>query len=33
MPVPFVIDHILYRMAGLTDAEAQGLEKRLEGML
>jgi len=24
---------ILYSMAGLTDAEAQGLEKRLEGML
>jgi hypothetical protein len=32
-PVQDLIDRILYRMAGLTDAEAQGLEKRLEGML
>ena len=32
-PYQDLIDRILYRMAGLTDAEAQGLEKRLEGML
>jgi len=30
MPIPFNQRH---RMAGLTDAEAQGLEKRLEEML
>ena len=33
MPLPFVIDNQQHRLAGLTDAEAQGLEKRLEGML
>jgi hypothetical protein len=27
------IDRILYRLAGLTDAAAKGLEKRLVGML
>jgi hypothetical protein len=32
-PYQDLIDWILYCMAGLTDAEAQGLEKRLEGML
>ncbi len=32
-PFQDLIDRILYRMAGLTDAEAEGLEKRLEGML
>lgn len=32
-PYQNLIDRILYRMAGLTDAEAQGLEKRLENML
>ncbi len=32
-PYQDLIDRILYRMAGLTDSEAQGLEKRLEGML
>jgi hypothetical protein len=32
-PYQDLIDRILYRMAGLTDAEAQGLEKRLENML
>jgi len=32
-PYQDLIDRILYRMAGLTDAEVQGLEKRLEGML
>jgi hypothetical protein len=32
-PYQDLIDRILYRMAGLTEAEAQGLEKRLEGML
>ena len=28
-PYQDLLDRILYRMAGLTDAEAQGLEKRL----
>lgn len=32
-PYQDLIDRILYRMAGLTDAEAKGLEKRLEAML
>ena len=32
-PYQDLIDRILFRMAGLSDAEAQGLEKRLEGML
>jgi len=32
-PYQDLIDRILYRLAGLTDAEAQGLEKRLEAML
>jgi type I restriction-modification system DNA methylase subunit len=32
-PYQDLIDRILYRMAGLTDAEAKGLEKRLEEML
>ena len=32
-PYQDLIDRILYRIAGLTDAEAQGLEKRLKGML
>jgi hypothetical protein len=32
-PYQDLIDRILYRMAGLTDAEAQGLEKRLGEML
>jgi len=32
-PYQDLIDRILYRIAGLTDAEAQGLEKRLEAML
>ena len=32
-PYQDLIDRILYRMAGLTDAEVKGLEKRLEGML
>jgi hypothetical protein len=32
-PYQDLIDRILYRLAGLTDAEAQGLEKRLAGML
>jgi hypothetical protein len=32
-PYQDLIDRILYRMAGLTDADATGLEKRLEGML
>jgi hypothetical protein len=32
-PYQDLIDRLLYRMAGLTDSEAQGLEKRLEGML
>ena len=32
-PYQDLIDRILYRLAGLMDAEAQGLEKRLEAML
>jgi hypothetical protein len=28
-----LLDHILYRMAGLTDDEAAGLEERLARML
>jgi hypothetical protein len=32
-PFQDLIDRILYRMAGLTDDEAKGLETRLEGML
>ena len=32
-PYQDLIDRILYRMAGLADAEARGLEKRLAGML
>jgi hypothetical protein len=32
-PYQYLFDRILYRIAGLTDAEAQGLENRLEGML
>jgi hypothetical protein len=32
-PYQDLIDRILYRLAGLTDAEAQGLETRLEQML
>jgi hypothetical protein len=32
-PYQDLIDRILYRMAGLTDTEAMGLEKRLEEML
>jgi hypothetical protein len=32
-PYQDLIDRILYRMAGLTDAEAAGLEKRLATML
>jgi hypothetical protein len=32
-PYQDLLDRILYRMAGLTDTEAQGLEKRLEEML
>ena len=27
------IDRLLYRLAGLTDADVKGLEKRLAGML
>ena len=27
------LDRILYRMAGLTDDEVKGLEKRLRGLL
>jgi hypothetical protein len=33
MRIPFVIDKQRYRLAGLTDAEARGLEKRLKRML
>jgi hypothetical protein len=32
-PYQDLLDRIFYRMAGLTDAEAKGLEKRLEAML
>jgi hypothetical protein len=32
-PYQDLIDRILFRLAGLTDEEVQGLEKRLEGML
>jgi hypothetical protein len=32
-PYQDLIDGILYRMAGLTDAEAEGLEDRLSKML
>ena len=32
-PIQDLIDRILYRMAGLTEDEAQGLEDRLERML
>jgi hypothetical protein len=32
-PYQDLIDRLLYRLAGLTEAEAQGLEKRLEAML
>jgi hypothetical protein len=32
-PYQDLIDHILYRLAGLTDAEARGLEERLATML
>lgn len=33
MPTPFVIDNQQHSLAGLTDAEAEWLEKRLETML
>ena len=33
MPIPFVIELQQPHLAPLTDAEARGLEKRLEGML
>jgi hypothetical protein len=32
-PYQDLLDRIIYRMAGLTDAEAAGLERRLAGML
>ncbi len=32
-PYQDLLDRMLYRMAGLTDEEAAGLEERLEGML
>jgi hypothetical protein len=33
MSIPFVLDNLRHRMAGLTEDEAKGLEKRLAGML
>lgn len=32
-PLQDLLDRIIYRIAGLTDAEAKGLEERLSNML